>query len=173
MHFICSWTFVSSILQCSGNYFCTEYKNNSCNHLCLDILHGCDIDQGQFLDICFSPGWLLSALGGVHGGQDVNACLDGCPADEESVSGCSTPWDGVSMTRSILWPRIRSRRFGDSCSILLVRIAFTPASCSTFAVLLCCIDTVSELLESSGDLDSFFFVCIFRCMIIFLYASAV
>ena len=26
MHFICSWTFVSGILQCSGNYFCTEYK---------------------------------------------------------------------------------------------------------------------------------------------------
>ena len=26
MHFICSWTFVSGILQCSENYFCTEYK---------------------------------------------------------------------------------------------------------------------------------------------------
>ena len=55
-------------------------------NFCLDILHGCDIDQGQFLDI----GVLQAGHecpGGIHSGQDINARLDGCPADEESVSG--------------------------------------------------------------------------------------
>ena len=47
---------------------------------------------------------------------------------------CSAPCAGISITRSILCPRIRSRRFGDSCSILRTGVAFTPASFSARAV---------------------------------------
>ena len=46
----------------------------------------------------------------------------------------SAPCAGISMTRSISCPRIRSRRFGDSCSIFLTGMTFTPCSLKYFAV---------------------------------------
>ena len=49
---------------------------------------------------------------------------------------CSAPCAGISITRSILYPRIRSRRFGDSCSILRTGVALTPASFSARAILI-------------------------------------
>ena len=48
----------------------------------------------------------------------------------------SLPWVGVSITRSILCPRIKSMTVGDSWEILFTFLAFTPASCKAAAVLL-------------------------------------
>lgn len=48
----------------------------------------------------------------------------------------STPCDGVSMIRSISWLSIRSSRFGDGSSTLLMSFAGTPFSLRTLHVLL-------------------------------------
>ena len=48
----------------------------------------------------------------------------------------STPCDGVSMIRSISWLSIRSSRFGDGSSTLLMSFAGTPFSLRTQHVLL-------------------------------------
>ena len=64
----------------------------------------------------------------------------------------SAPCAGISMTRSISCPRIKSRRFGDSCSILRTGIALTPASFSALAVPAVAKDAVSDVGKSSSDL---------------------
>lgn len=42
----------------------------------------------------------------------------------------SAPCAGISMTRSISCPRIRSRRFGDSCSIFLIGSSSSTGQCT-------------------------------------------
>ena len=47
----------------------------------------------------------------------------------------SLPWVGVSITRSILCPKIKSITVGDSWEILFTFLALTPASLRAAAVL--------------------------------------
>ena len=54
------------------------------------------------------------SIGGVHCSDAVDTGLDSGTADQETVSGLVAALGRVSMTRSILCPRIRSITVGDS-----------------------------------------------------------
>ena len=102
---------------------------------CLSLVDRCDIDQGQLLHICiFQTGYECGC--GIQRGQYVDTCLDRVPADDESVFGVLNTL-GRSIDDEVdLVAEDQSIRFGDGCSILLVRIALTPFSFRAFAVFL-------------------------------------
>ena len=98
------------------------------------LLHCRNIDQCQFFNICiFKTG--DQRLSGIDRCQYIDTCLNSVSSDDNPSLECSAPCAGISMTRSISCPKMRSRSLatparscGPELLSRLLRSALLPCS---------------------------------------------